>query len=225
MSLISFLGSTCTTTHVISKLYRNPEFTDFLKNINEGESQEVLHKFVKNLTLSTLDPIVIPFLESPENQKTFSNEEELNRFIESMLRDSNFLFWLASNEFHNVTHIRFDVPLANVEQFLVDIKDALLNDVEGLKTATCPTDVYKTLVDHSATTISNIVYEFIVKPSTDQVDEGDVLDAACELFKEFNSCYKYESKVYSEESSRKRDRSNNEQEESSPMDDNKKAKN
>ncbi len=63
MSLLSFLGSTFTTTNAISKIYRRPEFAKFLNNVNDKPTQQVIHKFFKNLIMSIVDDI---FRESPE---------------------------------------------------------------------------------------------------------------------------------------------------------------
>ena len=72
MSFLSFFGSSFTTTHIITQIYRSPDFNNFMKNINDKDTPvEVLETFIRNYIFKQSDLVcefnsrIILILKSP----------------------------------------------------------------------------------------------------------------------------------------------------------------
>ena len=208
MSLISFIGSGLTTTHLLSQIYRRPEFTEFIQNINDGNnSLEVLFTFSKNFILKKCDPYVLPLLNTPENKNIFKNKN-LSRVEQSKLFFGKLVNTLLDNmDLDSFAFLVFTGPIngiitaenqTEIKRKIVEFAIKQLNNIPTLDSATSPTDVYKSVVEYSAKVISSTMYVFTM-PLREEIDQEPLVDGVCSIMGTFNSYYGYQSGIYKEE--------------------------
>ena len=213
MSLLSFLGSTYTTTHFISQIYRRKEFIDFITNINDGpRSLDVIYKFTRNFILKKCDLIVLPLLNTPENINIFKNDslstveqsklffgKMVNHVLSSIDLEEYMLMFLTSSSSGFGAGLLFENQ-AEFKKKIVEFAITQLNNIPTLDSVTCPTDVYKQVVEYYAILISKIFYVFSL-PICTEIDQTPLLDTVCDMMGNFNSFYEYNSKIYHDNNS------------------------
>jgi hypothetical protein len=215
MSFLSFLGSSFTTTHVISQIYRSHDFNNFMKNLNDKDtSAEVLETFVKNYILKQSDSYVIQHLNATENLNIFKNQE-MSRIEQSKLFFGKMLKqWLDDINLENIVHmlqvfihITFGISLTGATfEGNQDLKKAVIKEMISsldnypkLNDATSPTDVYRIIIEVFAKGISKEISDIlhnIIMPMHTQMNPDTMLPSICNAMGKFNSYYEYQSKIY-----------------------------
>ena len=195
MSFLSFIGSNATGAHLLSQIYREPEFTRFLQNLTDKDiSSETLHQFSLNFILTNLDPYVVPFLTTTENLNIFKNNN-LTRVEQSKLFSGKLLDHL-SNQASKLDPLYVFRSIFNFEflQKLLREQISTLHRIPEIKNAESPTDVYKIIVNEFSRNINSIL-GLLVGPM-DHYAQYEFKDATCGLMSSFNSVYEYKSPVY-----------------------------
>lgn len=215
MSFLSFIGSSFTTTNVISQIYNNPDFTNFMKNINDKPTPiEVIETFIRNYILRELDPQVIPLLQMPENLNIFESDNMTNLEKSKLFFGKLTKHFLDGLDFETTTVItemlnfisngngNIGVRLEGQDWKKTVIQNTIeqLNDIPELNHATNPTDVYRIVVETRAKQIASLINS-ILMPMNAQIGEEPFLNRACEIMGKFNSCYEYQSNIYKEDDS------------------------
>lgn len=209
MSFLSFFGSTFTTTHIIAQIYRKEEFLDFLRNITEASSVDVLHQFFRNLILMKLDPIILPILATTENQNIFKNKN-LTRLEQSKILYGKIINHLLNNpDIYKLPTDPLNIPLqlvsSFIDGFITNLKEqknefigaaiTSLNTMPNIDTVKVPNDVYRIIIDEHSKIISGIVFSLIQPITNLPVNESALLNLTCRLFQKFNSIYEYQSSI------------------------------
>ena len=211
MSFLSFFGSSFTGAHLLSQIYRRPEFTSFLKNLTEKTTSfETVHQFVRNLLLTYLDPIVVPLLNTTENKNIFKNKR-LTRLEQSKVFYGKLLNHLLNHadidnfNKHDYTNL-FSVIISSFglgvmeglkEQKNVFIEQGIstLNQIPEMENAESPTDVYRIVIDKYSKIISGILY-LLIDFTHSPVSESTLLNISCDIMDSFNTVYEYQSPIH-----------------------------
>ena len=195
MSFLSFIGFNATGAQFLSQIYRRPEFTKFLDNLNEkATSAETLQQFALNFILTNLDPYVVPFLTTTENLNIFKNNS-LSRAEQSKLFSRKLLDHL-SNCAHELDPLYFVRSIFNFEYLQKLLREQILglHRIPEIKKAESPTDVYKIIVNEFSRNINSIL-GLLVEPMN-YYAQYEFNDATCRLMSSFNTVYEYKSPVF-----------------------------
>lgn len=190
--MLNLLGSSYITFHYLSKIYTNPNFGKFIKIFNDGNTPiEVTYKFVHNMITTYLDPIVQSDLTSESNINLFKNENLSNSEKSKILVGK-----IIKKHLHNIDptilfpNLVIMIPENEIKEKVLEFTIDQLNGIPDLAGTTCPTDVYRIIVNHMATIVTGI-FGLMIHSIELPVNEDNFLTQCCDVIGIFNNYYEY----------------------------------
>lgn len=187
-SFLSMFGNGLTSIHMFSKLYKLPEFREFMKIMNDNMSTDIITQFLRNLICTIMDPIVENVLMNKENNLIFLNES-----IDKETQVKLFVGKIFNELYGNESILPDFVQLDMTKEELISYFILVINDVKGLENATNGRDVYTLIVNYYASTLATFIEQIMSEMLCEEKENSDLLETVNTLLKKFNEIYHYES--------------------------------
>ena len=194
-SFLNLCGTSALYANMIMKLTSNDNFVNLVSDINENGLDEYNERFIVKAMYQFFDPIIIPYLQKPENKLLFENDK-----LSKPVKIQTCVVRLVTLMYNMyVTELEKNglKMMKNKTEIVSDTSSELCTHINVNKVNSC-FDVYKILLEYHGLQISQQL-TLLIKTMTCKLDdtiEQKFYSSVDNITKQVNDTYMYTPYLY-----------------------------